>query len=118
MGLENRLNKIQNTNDAIALEESEVAIRIDNKMLNASNSNPFNISETKQTRSLINGQLNLFYNIILEKDGADYKITINYGSVGAKCKIPIVGRYSSASLAVNECNAKMREKLSKGYVIK
>lgn len=118
MGTDKRLMRIKNTSIETVIEDSDVAVRIDNKAVNMLNNNPFISKEGKQTRSLVNEQLNLFYIINVEQDKTDHKVTIEYGSIGSKCKIPIVGRYSSLDLAIFECNSKMKEKLSKGYTVK
>lgn len=118
MGLENRLNKIKDTNDVETIQSSEVAIRIDNRILNVVNSKPFINATSTQGRSLVNNQLNLFYNITLEPKGDQFQVKIDYGNVGTKCKMPIIGVYSAMEAAVIECNTKMRDKMSKGYTIK
>ena len=118
MSLEKRINKIQNTHDETVLKTTS-NVRIDNKMLGITNKNPFNNTAQKQQRLLVNQQLNMFYNIYLEAEGSStYKVRIDYGTIGNKCKVPVVGSYEDMNLAVNECNNRMREHLSKGYAFK
>jgi hypothetical protein len=114
---EGRFSRIREQADSVILDNPD-HVRITNEQVAVTLDQPFVNTDTPQERGLTNDRLKLFYNIRVYKEEETYIVKIDYGTIGTKCKVPIIGKYSGETgqeAAIRECNSMMRNKYRTGY---